>query len=246
MLHPEAPLDVRIFLFLHIVAGTFALAVAPVAMIVKKGGTTHRRWGKSYVYAMLVVALTSLRVAPYFGDFFLLAIAVFSSYLAFSGWRVLRLKRPDRGDAPALVDWSASIAVIVAGCVLIGMAIVQRVSFGAFVPVLVVLGGLAVGLGAIDIRNFLFPRADKTAWFFSHIGKMTGAYIATVTAFSSVNFLFIHPIWLRWLWPTAAGGALIYYWISTYRARFAKARAAQGSGPASLSIPSALLATLSS
>ena len=70
MLHPEAPLDVRIFLFLHIVAGTFALAVAPVAMIVKKGGTTHRRWGKSYVYAMLVVALTSLRVAPYFGDFF--------------------------------------------------------------------------------------------------------------------------------------------------------------------------------
>jgi len=61
---------------------------------------------------------------------------------------------------------------------------------------------------------------------------MTGACIATVT--------------VRWLWPTAAGGALIYSWIATYRARFAKARAAQGSGRASLSIPSALLATLSS
>lgn len=246
MMHPDAPLDIRILLLMHILAGTFALAVAPVAMIAKKGGKTHRLWGKFYVYAMFAVALTSLRVASYFGDFFLLAVAVFSSYLALSGWRVLRRKRPDRGDSPALVDWLASIGVILAGSVLIGMAIVQRESFGAFVPVLLVLGSLAALLGALDIRDFLFPRTDKTAWFFTHIGKMTGAYIATVTAFSSVNFHFIHPIWLRWLWPTAAGGALIYFWTTTYRARFAKARAARAGGPAAESVPRALLATLDS
>ena len=36
----------------HVVAGTLVLAVAPAAMIVRKGGRWHRRWGIAFMAAM--------------------------------------------------------------------------------------------------------------------------------------------------------------------------------------------------
>ena len=44
------------------------------------------------------------------------------------------------------------------------------------------------------------------------MGNMLGAYIATVSAFSVVNFTVLPPI-VRWLWPTAVGVPLIILWI---------------------------------
>jgi uncharacterized membrane protein len=84
-LHPEAPALIRIFLAIHIAAGSVALFVVPIVLAVRKGGKAHRRLGMAYVYAMGVVALTAFVVAPYFHDYFLLLIAIFSSYLTFCG-----------------------------------------------------------------------------------------------------------------------------------------------------------------
>lgn len=215
MLHPDTPLYVRLVLSAHILAGTLALFVAPVAMIAVKGGRAHRRFGKMYVVAMGVVAVTALAVAPYFGDWFLLAIAVFSAYLAFSGWRILARKRP--GDAAAPVDWIAAGAVIVAGIALYALAILQRAQFGSFAIVLAVFGTIAIVLGARDLAGLIHPTSDNSQWLFRHFTNMTAAYIATVTAFSSVNFHFIQPVWLRWLWPTLLGSVLITYWNIAYR-----------------------------
>jgi hypothetical protein len=53
------------------------------------------------------------------------------------------------------------------------------------------------------------------------MGNMVGAYIATVSAFSVVNFTFLPPM-VRWLWPTAVGVPLIFIWIRSYRRRFAR------------------------
>ena len=216
MLHLDAPGYVRAFLVLHIAAGTVALFVAPVAMIVLKGGGVHRAAGKAFVVAMGVVAVSALVVAPWFGDWFLLAIAVFSAYLAFSGWRILARKRPT--DAPAAVDWVAACGVVMAGLALYALAFVQREHFGSFVIVLAVFGTIAVALGAADLKGLLRPPL-ASRWLIRHFTNMTAAYIATVTAFSSVNFKFIDPVWVRWLWPTLAGSALITYWNIRYRKR---------------------------
>src|SRR5687767_2144122 len=44
---------------IHIVAGMLAIVLGAVALIVKKGGTAHRRSGMLFVYAMIVMGVTA-------------------------------------------------------------------------------------------------------------------------------------------------------------------------------------------
>ena len=44
---------------IHIAAGGLALVLGAVALLVKKGGTIHRRSGLLFVYAMLVMAISA-------------------------------------------------------------------------------------------------------------------------------------------------------------------------------------------
>ena len=203
MPHPEAPILIRILLAVHILAGTVALFAAPVALAVLKGGRTHRRFGRIYVFAMGVVATTALILAPFFQSWFLLFIAVFSFYLAFSGRRVLRLKRGV--DRPAAIDWIAASLSVLAGVGLALLAYLQHEQFGTFTIVLSVFALIAIVSGARSIRRYLAPPAAPGAWKLDHLQLMIGAYIATVTAFSVVNFTFLHPVIIRWLWPAAVG-----------------------------------------
>ena len=53
------------------------------------------------------------------------------------------------------------------------------------------------------------------------MGGMLGSYVATVSAFSAVNFTFL-PLTLRFLWPSILGVPLIFAWIAYYRVRFAR------------------------
>jgi hypothetical protein len=48
---------------------------------------------------------------------------------------------------------------------------------------------------------------------------MMAAYIATVTAFSAVNFHFLPPV-ARWLWPSVVGTLGILVWVRYYRKKF--------------------------
>src|SRR6476620_100986 len=57
---------------IHIAAGGFAIVLGAVALIVKKGGTLHRRSGLLFVYAMLVMgfsaSILALRNSPTDGN----------------------------------------------------------------------------------------------------------------------------------------------------------------------------------
>jgi len=44
---------------IHIAAGGLAIVLGAVALLVKKGGTIHRRCGLLFVYAMLVLGTTA-------------------------------------------------------------------------------------------------------------------------------------------------------------------------------------------
>jgi uncharacterized membrane protein len=44
---------------IHVAAGGLAIVLGAVALLVKKGGTIHRRSGLLFVYAMLVMAITA-------------------------------------------------------------------------------------------------------------------------------------------------------------------------------------------
>lgn len=212
--------------WIHIAAGTLALGLAPLAMLTVKGGQAHRRWGKIYFWSMTVVAATAAVMALWRPQIFLALLAVFSFYLAFTGYRTLSRKRPAQGERATGLDWTAALLTFaVSGT----MAVLGFIRPGAawqrlgIVPV--VFGILGMVLAGIDIKRFARPPADRNAWWFAHMGGMLGSYIAAVSAFSVVNFTFL-PTGARWLWPTVIGTPLIAAWITYYRIRFRRAPAA--------------------
>ena len=218
--------------WIHISAGMLALVLAPLAMLTVKGGRAHRRWGKIYFWSMAVVASTAVVMGLWLPKIFLALLAVFSFYMAFSGYRVLSRKRPAQGQGPAALDWTAGIVTFVVSAALVVLGLVQSgPAWQRLGIVPVVFGVLGMVLAGLDIGKFLRPPADRNAWWFAHMGGMLGSYIATVSAFSVVNFTFL-PTTVRWLWPTVIGTPLIVVWITYYKVRFRRAPSARvGAAP---------------
>ena len=207
MPHPDAPLAIRLLLLVHIVAGSLALVIAPLAMIARKGGTWHRRWGTVFVLAMATVSVTAFGLGSYFGDLFLVAVGVLSGFLVFGAWRAARAH-----DRVAPVDVVAAAAVVVAGCALLLLAVLQHSEFAV---VLTMFGAICVVLGGRDLYRQSRP-APRKAWMYRHLTLMLAAYIAAVTAFSTVN-LHMLPLVARWVWPTVIGTLLITWANVHYR-----------------------------
>jgi len=197
-------------LWTHIGAGVLALLAGGVALATEKGSHRHRRAGRVYVAAMAVVVVTVLALFAFEQSFFrtfLLLVAVFSGYFAFSGYRALARKRPS--DGPAAVDWAGAVAVV-AACVALGAWGLARLAIGdSLGVVMVVFGALGLAVGVADLRAFRAAASESR--LVSHLSRMVGAYIATVTAVSVVN-LGTAPAVVAWLWPTAVGVPLIWYW----------------------------------
>jgi hypothetical protein len=203
-------------LIIHILFGGVALFVAPAAMVTRKGGLWHRRWGKIFFWAITGVALTAVVLSLIRSGLFFLLVALFSFYLAFTGYRILYRKTPQQ--RPAKVDWIAASTMLLGSLALIayGVYLMLTSSFGLVAIVFGVIGFL---FGLSDIRDFLHPPTEKMAWWYSHMTRMLAAYIATVTAFSVVNFRFLPPV-PRWLWPTVVGTVVIVLWTRFYRRKF--------------------------
>lgn len=206
----------RFLLYVHIFFGMLALFVSPAAMITRKGGLWHRRWGKVYFWAMAVVAISAVLLSVLRPQLFLPMVAVFSFYLAFTGYRVLYRKSP--GDRASALDWVGAILMLLGavGLICYGVNLVRISSFGA---VAIIFGSIGLLLALADVRAFRYPPSDKRAWWFTHMRRMLAAYIATVTAFSAVNFHFLPPV-LRWLWPSVIGAIGIFTWSRYYRKKF--------------------------
>jgi uncharacterized membrane protein len=213
---------IRGILWIHILAGTLALVVAPIALMTAKGGPTHRRWGKVYFWAMAVVAATAIVVGFWRSILFLVLTAVFSFYAALSGYRVLYRKRPDLGQRPGTLDWIAAGITLAASATLIVLGIMKPTPrFQDLSTVAIIFGFVGLSIAGLDVKRFVSPPEDKMAWWYKHMANMIGSYIAAVTAFSVVNFHFL-PTTLRWLWPTMIGTPLIAIWITYYKLRVTK------------------------
>jgi hypothetical protein len=210
----------------HIAAGFAALGLAPVAMATAKGGVAHRRWGKVYYRAMAVVATTAVVLGVARPNLFLTMIAVFSFYSAFSGYRVLRRKRPEV-TPPAVLDWAMAVVTVLVSAALIVLGVLAPTPLWRQVStVSVMLGGLGTVLAGRDLYTFVRPPADRMAWWTSHMSGMLGSYIAVVTAFSVVNFTFL-PLTVRWMWPSWIGTPLIALWIASENRRVRRSPAAR-------------------
>src|SRR6266536_2049746 len=202
---------VKALALLHVAAGFTALVVAPIAMATLKGGPTHRRWGTVYYRAMVVVALSAIVLGVVHPNLFLTLLAVFSFYTAFSGYRAVARRRVD-AKRPDLVGWAMAILTLAASGTLVLLGLSQPTEAWRRIGVVaVVLGSVGIMLAARDVAAMSRPPVDPMAWWYAHMTRMLGSYIAAVTAFSVVNFAVL-PLTARWLWPTVIGTPLIVLW----------------------------------
>ncbi len=234
----------RGIVLIHVGFGLVALVVAPLAMAVAKGGAAHRRWGMIFVRAMAVVLLSAgllLLIEP---TVFLAMITILSAYACFSGYRVLRRKRPERGDRASGLDRAAARLALAAGLSFIAWGVGKELGFwNANWPAGFGFIGIGFGFflaqdGRSDLREFAHPPNKTGHWWIFHMSRMMGAYTAMLTAFA-VNVLtrFMPQgwAWLPWVVPLVVMLPLITLWVRRYEQRFAKADAAKaGRRPAAL------------
>lgn len=213
---------------LHWLAGGIALVVAPLAMATAKGDTWHRRWGRVFFYAMVVLAFSAIFLAVAQPEHFGLAmVAVFSLHLAASGYRSLYLKKLHEGLKPTITDlWLHGTAALFNGSLLIwGLAHLLMGDRNTKAMVVSSFGLLGTVMVAMYLGQFYRRKHDKRDWFFGHMTGFLGGYITTVSAFSAVNFgrwFPWMPVWMLWSWPVLSGVPLILLWMAYYRGRFAK------------------------
>src|SRR5215470_16453847 len=172
---------------LHIVCGMIALFVAPAAMLTVKGGLAHRRWGKVYFWMMAAVAVTAMVMALYRPIIFLALLAIFSFYFAFRGYRSILQKRGAQS-----MDWIAALLSLAGslGLLFLGIHPLDGVRLPA-PAVSIAFGMIGIVIAGSDIWKFVRPPADRNNWWYSHMAGMLASYIATLSAFSAVNFHFL-------------------------------------------------------
>lgn len=196
----------RILVLLHAGLGGLALLSGSIALFAQKGKPLHKGSGKVFFFAMLFSALIAIWVAllPGHYDPFLFAIGVFTSYMLVGGYRALRFKRP---EVDLRIDRMVSVLMLICG---IGMLTIPLVFQGVIDVVLAIFGGIGIAFVLRDFKIYGHPEQLKSIWLKVHIGKMTGAYIASITAFFVVNQIMTY--YLNWLLPTVLGSIYIAYW----------------------------------
>jgi uncharacterized membrane protein len=206
---------VKSVLIVHVIAGALSLLTGLLVYLLKKGTSLHIRIGKIYYLAMSVVFITSIYVSLMKNNAFLFLIGIFSYYLVYTGILYNRNRSVGK-TGPMDFIRILFFAIIFVSMILFGLYCLISGASGLGI-ILLVFGGIGGMLAKTDIYVYLLKKeVDKpNFWIRSHLGRMTGSYIAAVTAFAVNNIHFLPPI-VIWLLPTAIGFFLIYFYDRKY------------------------------
>ena len=195
-------------LYLHILAGFISLAIAYVLLFIKKGNKRHKKLGMIYVYGMTTIFVTAIPLSL-LGEFnpFLFVIAIFSFYLAFSGYRQGR----DRNGAREQIDKVLGVFITATSILFYSMAVSLYLIEDSMWITSVIFGSIALVFSINDFRRMKIVERpnfyDKTNL---HLNLMLAGTIATTTAFI-VTIEPLSTLWLNWVSPTIVGTPIIIY-----------------------------------
>jgi len=192
----------KILLGFHAAGGFVALVVGIIAYISIKGGKYHKLSGKIYFSGMMLVIVTAISMNAIKPNKFLFYIALFTLYQVYGGIRSVKNKNLQ----PKALD-----ILLFFGGILISLLMIYTKQI-----VLIVFGGLFISILYQDFRIYSIIKrkieVPKKQWLLRHIGLMSGSYIATSTAFLTVNFRELELFWIPWLLPSMIGVPLIIYY----------------------------------
>jgi uncharacterized membrane protein len=209
----ETPLDA--VLWIHILTGVAGLALGAGALLAKKGSPRHVRFGRFYLGSQVLANGSAMPVALYsFNSFFLFYLAIYVLYLCFSGWRAIGRQKP--GTRGAWVDWLALAGL---GGVIVGLWSCRQTAGGSGTAS-AVFAGLCAAHAAWEVFELTAPPTMPRFWWLSHMGRMTGSYIGSLTAV----FVVQAPIWvsteMRYLGPPLVLVPLLWLWLGCYFVKF--------------------------
>jgi hypothetical protein len=196
-----------ILLIIHITAGSLALLSAFAAMACAKGGQGHKLAGKFFIISMTIVFATAIPLSLLIKSLFLFLIALFSYYLAFTGWRYAK----NRTGVTARIDWIASSIMLLIAITMAIHGIQQYIQQNSLGIVLIVFGIAGSRTALIDIYGYKNKTAIGKTRIAKHLRGMLGATIAALTAFTVTN-THLEPQLLLWLGPTIVFTPVIIWW----------------------------------
>lgn len=211
---------IRIFLFIHVLAGSIALLSGLSAILLRNNVKRHRPFGKIYFWCMTVVFVTAIVVSTYRYNLFLFCVAFFTYYSCVTAYRSLKLKRLHVDQKPEWYDWMIEIVF--------GFMHVSFIAFGIFLLlstqtefgiICLVFGAIGLRGNQVNVKRLRGNVQHSNYWLLAHIGNMLGSYIGAVTAFFvNNNNRWVHmPQFLAWLGPAILLVPLIFYEVNRFK-----------------------------
>lgn len=216
----------QVLVISHVIAGITSLLSGIVAgFFGRKGGNLHRQVGKVFFWCMFWVFVSAMLIISFVRfSSFLMVIAVFSFYMAFSGYRALKIKKTRKAQ---FIDWSAGIITLLFGLFMIGMGINYLIpEFSSVIGYLCLFFGFLTAKTAWENLQMFkkIQTLDKMWWWFAHMSSMSGSLIAATTAFLVQNgqiFNFPNELgWVLWVLPAFIGFPIVSLSARKYRAQF--------------------------
>ncbi len=226
----------------HVATGFVGLAAFWIPVFARKGGKTHVRAGRVFVYCAYVVTLSAVtaaagRIVSYQVQGIRVAdqpdlygISLFLGYLGLVTFATVRqairalatrrapetLRTPGH-EALAWASMAGSVTLIA-----FALAVWSDIS-----PILLGLSPIGLFTGRNMLRLMRNPGAQHMGWFYSHLGSMLGGGIAFHTAFIVFG---VQRLWaydlagplavVPWILPTVVGLPAIFLWTRYYRRKF--------------------------
>jgi hypothetical protein len=238
----------RFILIVHIVAGLAGLAAFWTPVIVRKGGTLHRRAGRLFVQATSIIAATGLAMAALLLAFplevhpprtpitpesagrianeirmavpFLIYLLLITFVPVYHGARVLATRHePERLRTPFHTALNAATMAFSVVMLVLGIAYAR--------PVFAIMSVIGFLVGPGNLKFARRPYATPMAWWYEHMGSMLGGGIAFHTAFLVLGAGRLFGLSLDgpaaavpWILPTLIGVPASGIWTRYYQRKF--------------------------
>ena len=211
-------------LVLHIGAGTTALAAGTSALIYRKGGADHSRWGTWFFGSMLVMAGLGAAIAASKPDRPTTLAGIITFYLVVTSWLAIRR----RDGLTGRVELGAFIFALACCMTGIGFGQIAKASASGVIDgypaaICYAFAGLAGLSAALDLNAFARRRLAPGQRIARHLWRMCVAFfLAAASLFLGQQddvFWFMQGSPLLFVPPFATLLAMVY-WL--FRMRFGR------------------------
>lgn len=203
---------------IHIIIAIISVLAGSVAVLSKKSKQTHMTFGKVYVLAIILTALTAfgLMIFPDYRNSIMFLIGLFNLYFAISGYRSLKLKTVFTMDRVSLWDKAISTTMFFVAIAMFYHGIYSAMEGDNWGYVLIIYSVFGFMNVYNDFKLYNTKQFGAFTWMEFHASKMIGSYVGAVTAVF-VTQLHEYLGLITWFIPCVFGIMYMTYWIKKVR-----------------------------